>query len=105
MTLTNLNEFPPGGYQYKEPSIGWVAPKELTMIGLIDVARALAVARAQNPASGLDPSLSACLEAVKDYTCVRLHNNPKYCGPQPAVSEVDHSRAMKGPRQCATCGR
>jgi hypothetical protein len=105
MTLTNLTEFPPGGYQYKEPSIGWIAPKELTMIGLLDVARALAVARAQNPTSGLDPSLPACLEAVKDYTCARLRNNPKYCGPPREARETDHSRAIKGPKPCASCGR
>lgn len=99
MTLTNLNQFPPGGYRFFQPEINFHVPKDLAMIGLYDVARALQIARAQNPASGLDPSFEACVEAIKLYTCVRINGDPKFCGPQPAETPKTKRAG------CASCGR
>lgn len=104
ITLTNTTEFPPGGYSYFEPSINFRVPNDIAMLGLSDVARALQMARAQNPTSGLNPDYQACLQAVKAYTCARLNNDPRYCNSLTPIT-VDNSKPRSGPRPCAGCGR
>lgn len=104
MTLTETSIFPPGGFQYFEPEINWRCPRDTALIGLSNVARALQIARANNPWSGLNPSFESCLQAVKDYTCKRLNYDPRFCGPQPASQQrIDHSRPTNG--RCAGCSR
>lgn len=104
ISLINLTKFPPGGYKYREPSINWVMPSEIALIGLDDAVRALQMARANNPSSGLDPSYSACLEAIKKYTCTRLNNDPRWCDLPPEELQKRSSIGMIG-RPCAGCGR
>lgn len=104
--LTNLREFPPHGYIYREPSLNWEMPREVAMIGLREAAQALQQVRLQNPASGLDPNYAACVEAIKTYTCVRLKYDPRWCGLPPA--EEQKLNALKYPqskRGCAGCRR
>lgn len=104
MTLTELKAYPPGGYSYFEPEINWRCPKDIALIGLNDAARALQVARANNPWAGLDPSFVACRQAIMDYTCKRLNYDPKFCGPQPVSAlNADNSRAQRV--GCAGCLR
>lgn len=98
-TLTNLQDFPPGGYLYREPELDWSASPELALMGIDAVASALQMVRAQNPASGLNPSYAACLEAVKLYTCHRIDYDPRYCGPRTIVPKESTGR-----RRCASCG-
>lgn len=103
-TLIELNVFPPGGYPYFEPSINWRNPDPYQDIKT--AARLLQRVRAQNPAAGLDPSYEACLDAVRVFTCARLHGNPKFC------MEVDGSGNYVLPpgsipikaKRCAGCG-
>lgn len=107
LTLRVDAPFPPHGYLYREPAINWEAPRELAMQGLDFVASALSTARAQNPASGLDPSYAACVEAVKQFQCARFAGRPealeRFCGgPQPAPVARDASRAAQG--GCRSCG-
>ena len=106
MTLRPDAPFPPGGYAMREPSIGFYLPpfSELPMQGLEFVALALSTARAQNPASGLDPSYAACLEAVKQYQCARFTNKEavdRFCtSDTPAPVQRDASRPFTGCRSC-----
>lgn len=111
MTLTNLTQMPPDGYTYYEPTIKFRTTKQMALQGLDVVARALQRARAQNPAQGLDPSIEACVQAVKDYTCARFIGRPAllafYCGPLPdASAPLDVAKLVKGKRNkgCAGCG-
>jgi len=113
-TLTNLTEFPPWGYLYREPALNWSVPPDLAMQGLQAVADAVRMVRMQNPASGLDPSYSACVEAVKRYTCARLAQNPdalrRYCSSVETQALAPSQRDMSQPTRrsrvgCASCGR
>ena len=105
ITLIELNKMPPGGYPYFEPSINWRAPDKFQTWDVI--AHQLQVARAQNPAAGLDPSYAACVEAVKLFTCARLHFDPKYCGEANGTTTLyaaSSSVPAKGPR-CGGCAK
>lgn len=107
MTLTNTTDFPPGGFKYREPSINWENPEP--MQGLVHAVNLLMIARAQNPASGLNPSYEACLESIKAYTCERLKNNPdaleRFCSDIPDALRLSSAVAKSQGRQCASCGR
>jgi len=112
MTLTNLTDMPGGGYGYREPAIGFEVKlySELALTGLQRVAQALQQARANNPASGLDPSYEACLEAIKQWTCARFAQSPKalarFCGGPDVTQAVQtHDASRPLPRGCASCGR
>lgn len=107
MTLTNLTDFPPGGYKYREPSLNWEAPPDLALQGLNFVVAALSTVRSQNPASGLDPSYAACEDAIKAYQCARFAHNPealyRWCSDAPMPARVrDASRPVTG--GCRSCG-
>ena len=113
MKLINLTEMPPRGYQYYEPSLDWRVPNDLASQGLRMVAEALQRVRAQNPASGLDPSYEACVEAIGVYTCQRLAPWPKvqkhFCGGTPMTDQERYQqeaqeRAVTS-HGCAGCGR
>lgn len=110
LTLTNLREMPPRGYIYHEVSIDWRTPPDLALQGLETVARALQIARAQNPKAGLDPSYEACLEAVKRYTCKRFVGQPKmlakFCADIVNGEMVAMVSSGATPRRpgCASCG-
>lgn len=102
MILTELSKFPRGGYQYREPSINWVAPDP--SIGLVEVTKQLMQARAQNPASGLNPSYQACYDAIRRFTCARLNNDPLWCSPEKGeaiAAPVNHSQPT---RRGGCCG-
>lgn len=109
MTLINLREFPPKGYLYVEPSIKWRCPRELALQGLSAVAQALQRARAQNPEAGLNPDYTACVNAIREYTCDRLKDNPeilaKFCGDIPEELTVEKKRGRRGPKACVSCGK
>lgn len=102
-TLINTRDFPPGGYLYREPSLNWEAPEPLQ--GLEHTARQLQMVRAQNPASNLDPSYEACLDAIKDYTAHRLNYDPKWCGVPPEPLNSVGNPTQKTVRGCKGCGR
>jgi hypothetical protein len=105
ISLTNLTQFPPGGYRYREVALNWEMPQAIAMLGLDDAVKALQMVRAQNPASGLSPLYADCLEAVQRYTCARLNNDPRWCGLPPAEAQkIDRSQAVSG-RRCHSCGR
>lgn len=104
MNLTDRTHFPPHGYLYREPGL-WECPRELAMLGLYSVARALQIVRIQNPTSGLDPSYEACVEAIALYTCTRLNNDPKYCGDPNSPPAKAQARGHSKPRKCPGCGR
>lgn len=107
-TLTNLREFPNGGFLYYEPSLNWRVPTSLALIGLNEVVMALQIVREQNPASGLDSSFKACLEAVKLFTCARLNFDSRWCGevdPETILSLQSSAVPSRRSRGCATCGR
>lgn len=111
MTLTNLSKFPPSGYLYSENINGklWKATPEMALLGLDTVARALQIARIQNPLAGLDPSYDACVESIKLFTCARLNYNPLYCGedapPEVLLVASNGSVPVKRKRGCASCGK
>lgn len=103
-TLTNVRDFPPGGYIYREVSLNWINPEPLQ--GLEHAAMLLQTVRLNNPASGLDPTYSACLEAVKLYTCTRLDYDPRFCGLPPEEMQAIAGAPKSTPRRgCASCGR
>jgi hypothetical protein len=113
MTLTNRTDVPPGGYTYMEPSLGWEAPAQAVYEGFNAVVRAMMKVRAQNPASGLNPSREACILALSEYTCARFAKTPKlllhFCGGEPVTQQeraaLDAARrAAVGPAGCASCG-
>jgi hypothetical protein len=105
MTLVNLTDFPPGGYQFNQPQIPWEAPQELASQGLEIVARALQQVRINNPNSGLDPSFEACLNDVAEFQCARFQHKPKllakFCGDK--SSALAQAAAVKQ-RGCGGCG-
>lgn len=109
MTFTS-DKFPPRGFIFRQPEIKWQVPQETAMLGLRDAARALQMARAQNPESGLNPDYFACERAIRDYTCERLKSNPemlaKFCGDIPEELSLEtKQRKTRGARKCASCGR
>lgn len=109
MTLTNLTEFPPYGYLYKNPTIPWEAPADLAMQGLRAVAAALQTAILNNPTCGLDPSMAACVESVKQYQCARFQNRPaalaRFCGgPMPQQQAFTRQSGHPITPGCASCG-
>lgn len=110
MILFNTHDFPPGGYAYREPSISFEVPAGsiLAMQGLGDVAHALQTARANNPASGLNPDYSACLEAVKAFTCARLAGNPQllaqFCREAVEAAPSTGPALKVAKRGCGSCG-
>lgn len=77
MPLIDRNKVPPGGFQFYEPSLKWRAPNPLLPIEF--VAEQLQIVRVQNPFSGLNPTLNACLKAIDDAACERLGNDPAWC--------------------------
>lgn len=103
--LTNLREFPPHGYVYREPSLNWEMPSEVAMIGLVEATNALQQVRLQNPASGLDPSFRACREAIMRYTCARLKYDPRWCGLPPSEEQKRSESVARKGRKCAGCSR
>lgn len=110
MQLINSKDFPPGGWQYREPSLNWSTTQEMAMAGLGAVAAALQMVRAQNPASGLNSSYKACLEAVKKYTCHRLNYDPRWCGLPPSEIQTRSALRQAGQKSrkvqgCASCGK
>lgn len=96
------SNFPPGGFTYREPSLNWVATPELAGMGHKEVAKALQTVRIQNPTSGLNPEMSACLQAVIDYTCARL---PEWCEDERDVSFEAIPTKGKKKKKCASCGK
>lgn len=103
-------QFPPRGFIYQENSIRWKVPQDIAMQGLNAAATALQQARAQNPEAGLNPDFTACLKAIKDYTCERLKKYPellgKFCGDIPEDLTVETKRKRtRGAKRCASCGR
>lgn len=113
MRLTNTSDFPPHGFQYYEPSLDWRAPHDLALQGMPFVAKALQMVRAQNPASGLDPSYEACVTAISEFTCARLAQWPDklahFCGGEPVTEQEKAAaaaaqRVASAPRGCASCG-
>lgn len=110
MKLVNTTHFPPGGWQYKEPSLHWSTTSEIAMGGLDVATRALQMVRANNPESGLNPSYEACLEDIKNYTCLRLNYDPRWCGLPPEVIQTQEAlkqvgRRSRGIQGCASCGK
>lgn len=108
--LVNTADFPPGGYQFREPSLNWSTTSEIAMGGLDSTVRALQMVRAQNPDSGLNPSYGACLEAVKEFTCKRLNDDPRWCGLPPEEIQTREAlrqvgRKSRGIKGCASCGK
>lgn len=110
MQLINSKDFPPGGWQYREPSLNWSTTQEMAMAGLHAVASALQMVRSQNVASGLNPSYAACLEAVKAYTCHRIKYDPRWCGLPPEEIQTRSALRQAGQKSrkvqgCASCGK
>lgn len=107
MTLINFRDFPPGGFRYREVSLGnWENPDKF--LGLDKATQNLQIVRAQNPASGLDPSYEACRSAIMEYTCKRLRYDPKFCGAPPSDFVEPHSSWLPkvgGRKGCAGCQR
>ncbi len=102
--LTNFKETPPNGWKYFEPSIGW-KPDD-PMLPLDMVAKQLSVARYNNPAAGLDPSLDSCLKAIGDFTCKRAEGKSwfgRFCtnDEKLAAQTFENARPRKS---CAGCG-
>jgi hypothetical protein len=106
ISLLNKSVFPPGGWKYFEPSLAWRNPDPLNGEGLDFAVRLLQIVRSRNPLSDLDPTYSACLKAIVDFTCKRLKNDPRWCGLPPLVAQEEGARAhAKTGRRCASCGR
>lgn len=101
MPLLNPHTFPPGGFDYFEPSINWRPPTRGQ--SLAQVTRQLQTARAQNPFAGLDPSYEACWTSIETYTCARLHNNPRHCTRTAAQAKA--AREARKAIGCVTCGK
>ncbi len=106
--LTNFKETPPNGWLYREPSIGWDVKKNSDpMLPLEMIAKQLGVARYQNPAAGLDPSLDSCLKAIGDFTCKRAEGKSwfgRFCTNDQSLANqsFENSRPRKS---CSGCGR
>lgn len=103
------SQFPPKGFIFKQPEIKWQVPRETAMIGLRHAARALQMARAQNPESGLNPSYESCEKAIRDYTCERIKSSPellaKFCGDIPEELSLETKlNKTRGAKKCASCG-
>lgn len=106
ISLLNTDIFPPRGWTYREPSLNWTNPDPLNGEGIEHAIRLLQTVRAQNPASNLDPSYEACREAIVQFTCARLHYDPRWCGLPPLEQQAISERAYaQAGRKCAGCGR
>lgn len=108
--LINTKDFPPGGWQFRQAELNWSTTSEMAMAGLGAVAKALQMVRAQNPSSGLDASYSACLEAVKAYTCHRINYDTRWCGLPPSEIQTRSALRQAGQKSrkvqgCASCGK
>jgi len=101
--LVNFRETPPRGWLFFQPEINWRPPDP--MLPLDMVAQQLSIARFQNPAAGLDPSLDACIRAIGLYTCKRAEGKDwfkRFC----TSSEIIAEQAMENarPRKKGGCG-
>lgn len=103
MKLINTTDFPRNGWTYREVSINWENPDPLNGNGFSYAVGLIQQARANNPASGLDPSYEACAEALSEYTCRRLRNNPKWCTGDPEVIRMRAEAAAQS-KSCGSCG-
>lgn len=97
MPLLNRNDFPPGGFPYREPSLNWSAPADGAPFD-IRVSQIQSV-RAANPAATLSPDRRDCEAALDLYTCARLHNDPRWC----AVVTNASARALPAPAKRVGC--
>lgn len=100
--LLNRNNWPPGGFAYFEPKLNWRAPADGLSFFL--KAQQIQAVRAANPASGLDPSLEACAEALDTFTCARLANDPAWCASTTAPVMIAVVAARKSHAGCGGCG-
>jgi hypothetical protein len=110
MGLVNTTIFPPKGFFFRQVELNWETTQEIAMSGLHGAARALQMVRANNPASGLNPSFAACLEDIKNYTCRRLNYDERWCGLPPAEIQTQEALKQAGRRSrkvagCASCGK
>lgn len=106
MNLINFREFPPGGYIFFQPEIGWRNPDPMLPINM--VAEQLSIARYQNPAAGLDPSMEACIEAIGAFTCQRFAQKPsvfdRYCTSDESLARQVANNA-RPTNECKGCGK
>ncbi len=100
MPLLNRNNSPPGGFPYREPSIGWVSPNDGAIF--TERVKQISAARANNFGAGLDPTYEACADALDKATCKRLNNDPKWC--VSASDGVARVILQRVPTPCAGCG-
>lgn len=102
MPLISRNNFPPGGFPYREPKLNWSSPRDGAPFN-IRVQQMQAV-RVANPASGLDPSWDACALALDEYTCARIGYDPTWCV-SPADPMAKAIAAARKPAKCGGCGQ
>lgn len=102
MPLLNRNDFPPGGFPYREPSLNWVAPRDGAPFGLR--VQQIQAVRIANPSAGLNPTKEACEDALDLYTCTRLGNDPAWCV-APADPVAKALAAARKPPRCGGCGQ
>ena len=104
MPLLDRYKMPPGGFQYREPSLNWTVPNPGVPFDM--VAREIQALRMNNPRAGLNPDLEACRNALDLYTCTRLRNNPKWCTPTPsAQAAMRAAYVAQAAKKCSSCGK
>lgn len=77
--LKSRTMWPPGGWQFLEPSTGWKAPQGLTFSQVVTEIIKHRLANKQYKLA-TDPDVVA--QQLDDYTCARLGNAPGWCSEQ-----------------------
>lgn len=101
MPLKSRDQFPPGGFLYREPLLHWSPPDPKQPFNLI--AAQIQAVRLANPWAGLNPDYAACQAALDAYNTERLGNDPKWCWPTASAVALAAERARQ-PVPCAACG-
>lgn len=80
MPLKSKSKFPPGGWQFFDPTLRWSPPTPLGSTFDQTVDQIVAVRmnnKARHPT--LETGRSAVADQLEKYTCTRLGNNPEWC--------------------------
>lgn len=90
-----VNQLPPGGWIYTEPSINWSVPNPMLPFQM--VVDQIRKARANNPQAGLGTSYEVVAGALMTTTSNRVQDPRWSVGPQTVEAIVSKKR------RCASC--
>lgn len=103
--FNDLSAFPPGGWEFVQPELGWRAPSPLSedFYHLVDRVVAL---RMNNPRFGLSVNPIEVAAEIQAYNCPK---DPSRCHARGNAStqpyQAQTALAFRPRKRCASCGR